>query len=171
MWTRPQFSFLHTDTRHATTPTARRRPPISIEIQPTGDRWKPKHAGRTAQGADKWLGFSKHTSTEACYSALRQQGCRIYVASCDPAGGPAVPPYAETRGVGGGIRVTAPSVPAGPAAPPPPPLPPAVTRPSTPMSNVNWTASPRLAVVFGNEYMGLSNAAVELVRACVASLR
>ena len=135
-----------------------------------GDRWKQKHAGRTAQGADKWLGFSKHTSTEACYRALREQGCRIYVASCDPAGGPAVPPYAATRGVSGDGRSGVDESTAseeGPAiaSSPPAPAPAPAARPATPLSEVDWHASPRLAVVFGNEYMGLSSAAVELVRA------
>lgn len=125
-----------------------------------GDRWKPKQAGRTSMGADKWLNFSKHASTEACYSNLREQGCRILVASCDPTGGPAVPPYAETRGHGDGREAHDMTVlnvhDAYPSSS-------TVLRASTPLSEVDWTASSRLAVVFGNEYMGLSNAAVELV--------
>lgn len=112
-------------------------------------------------GADKWLNFSKHVSTEACYSALREQGCRILVASCDPTGGPAVPPYAETRGGGDGRESD--EATASDVHDATPPLSSTVLRPSTPLSEVDWTASSRLAVVFGNEYMGLSNAAVELV--------
>eukprot|EP00038_Savillea_parva_P021592 m.35543 g.35543 ORF g.35543 m.35543 type:complete len:265 (+) comp5297_c0_seq2:286-1080(+) len=105
-----------------------------------GDTFKARQGGRTSSGADAWINFSKYQSTEECFQSLRADGHRILVASCLPAGGRSEAAI-DTAASPTDLNVATSSV---------------------RLEDVEWTASERVAVVFGNEYMGLSSAAVDL---------
>eukprot|EP00035_Acanthoeca_spectabilis_P004755 m.106690 g.106690 ORF g.106690 m.106690 type:complete len:274 (+) comp12715_c1_seq2:138-959(+) len=112
-----------------------------------GDRYKNKHTRRTGVGADKWVNFTKFESTEDCYRRLREEGTKIFVSSCD------TPRALDTDTASTGYAGAGPglaTLPQGEAE-----------ISSTALHNVDWGVGP-IAVVFGNEYLGLSEAAVTL---------
>lgn len=119
-----------------------------------GDRYKNKHTRRTGVGADKWVNFTKFESTEDCYRRLREEGTKIFVSSCDTRALDTDTTSTGYAGAGPGLAT----------------LPPGEAEiSSTALHNVNWGVGP-IAVVFGNEYLGLSEAAVTLVR-CTAVVK
>eukprot|EP00037_Helgoeca_nana_P026322 m.296535 g.296535 ORF g.296535 m.296535 type:complete len:254 (-) comp27192_c0_seq13:2273-3034(-) len=123
-----------------------------------GDKFKTKHGGRTAGGAEKWIDFTKFPSTEECYSQLREDGHKIFVASCAPriASGTSTSAHDDDPAMDQSGRTVSPDSGSGVAPTP-------LQTSSVPLADVDWSsAGGKVAIVFGNEYMGLSDAAVDL---------
>lgn len=134
-----------------------------------GDKFKTKHGGRTAGGAEKWIDFTKFPSTEECYSQLREDGHKIFVASCAPriASGTSTGAHDDDPAMDQSGRTVSPDSGSTVGVAPTP-----LQTSSVPLADVDWSsAGGKVAIVFGNEYMGLSDAAVDLVRCTCTRLR